>query len=137
MITKSIIMNPTRSPVAFFFIRTVKNGSVTLPVPRFRPDLGLHLSGELRPSSAPRGALGDSGRNKCAGNAEESSCASGGPDLSARKPGRRPHRIVFRTLSFSAHHLLRAVKACRRRTCSHAARRVNMQSPIYRGLPRV
>jgi hypothetical protein len=37
--------------------------------------------------------------------------------------------------SSSSHRLPRAVKACRRRTCSHAVRRVNAHSPIYRGLP--
>jgi hypothetical protein len=92
-------MNLTRPPVALFFIRTVKNGSVVLSVPRFRLDLGLHPSGEPRPSLAPRGALVDSGRNKCVGNAEESSRASDGPDWSARKGGHRPHRIIFRALS--------------------------------------
>jgi hypothetical protein len=92
-------MNLTRPPAALFFIRTVKNGSVVLSVPRFRLDLGLHPSGEPRPSLAPRGTLVDSGRNKCAGNAKESSRASDGPDLSARKGGRRPHRIVFRASS--------------------------------------
>jgi hypothetical protein len=89
-------MNPIRSSAAlFFFIRTAKNGPVMSPVPRFHPDLGFHPSGEPRPSPAPQGALGESGGNKYAGNAEESSRASGGPDLSARKGGRRPHRIVF------------------------------------------
>jgi hypothetical protein len=46
-----------------------------------------------RRTPRPLGALGESGRNKCVENTEESSCASGSPDLSARKPGRRPHRI--------------------------------------------
>jgi hypothetical protein len=32
------------------------------------------------------------------GNVEESFRAPGGPDLSARKADRRPHRIVFRVL---------------------------------------
>jgi hypothetical protein len=91
-------MNPTRPPAALFFIQTVKNGSVAPPVPCFRPDLGFHPSGKPRSSPAPRGALEESGGNKCVGNAEESFRASGGPDLSARKGGRRPHRIVFRAL---------------------------------------
>jgi hypothetical protein len=39
--------------------------------------------------------------------------------------------------SSSSHCLPRAVKACRRRTCSHAARLVNARPPIHRGLPRV
>jgi hypothetical protein len=81
-------------PGCFFIIRTVKNGLVAPPVPRFRPNLGLHPSDESRPSPAPWGALGDSGRNKYAGNGEESSRASRGSDLSAREGGRRPHRIV-------------------------------------------
>jgi hypothetical protein len=123
-------MSLTRPLVAFFFIRTAKNGSVVPPIPRFRSDLCLHPSGEPRPSLAPRGALGDSRRNKCAGNAEESSRASGDPDLSTRKGG-HPYRIVFHASSPSAHHLPRAVKACRRRTCSHAAMRVNARPPIY------
>jgi hypothetical protein len=57
-------MNPTRFPAVLFFIRTAKNGSVAPPVPRFPSDLGLHPSGEPRPSLALRGALGDSGREK-------------------------------------------------------------------------
>jgi hypothetical protein len=62
----SPLMSPTRPPAPLFFIRTAKNGPVAPPVPRFRPNLGLHPSGEPRPSPAFRGALGDSGRNKLA-----------------------------------------------------------------------
>jgi hypothetical protein len=39
--------------------------------------------------------------------------------------------------SSSLHRLPHAVKACRRQTCSHAARRVNARPSIYHGLPRV
>jgi hypothetical protein len=65
--------------------------------------LGLHPSGEPKPSPAFRGALGDSGRKKRARNGEEISRASCGPDLSAREGSRRPHRLVFRAPSSSAH----------------------------------
>jgi hypothetical protein len=61
---ESLAMNPTRPPVALFFIRMAKNGPVAPPIPRFPPNLGLHPSGEPRPSSAPRGALEDTGREK-------------------------------------------------------------------------
>jgi hypothetical protein len=67
--------SPARPLAAVFFIRTAKNGPVAPPVPRFPPDLGLNPSGEPRPSPIPRGALGDSGREK-SGN---------GPALSARE----------------------------------------------------
>jgi hypothetical protein len=80
------------------FIWMDENGSVALPDPRFRLDLGFHPSGEPRSSPAPRGALGESGRNESAGNAQKTSRAGGVSDLSARKADRRPHRIVFRAL---------------------------------------
>jgi hypothetical protein len=81
-----------------FFDSDGENVSVTPLVSRFRPDLGFHPSGEPMSSPAPWGALGESGGNKSAGNVEKSSCTPDGPDLSARKAGRRPHRIVFRAL---------------------------------------
>jgi hypothetical protein len=62
-------------------------------------------------SPAPRGALGESGGNKSAGNVEESSRAPGGPDLSARKAGRRPHRIVLRALKSLPPVSLRQVRS--------------------------
>jgi hypothetical protein len=68
-------MVPARPSAAVFFIRMVKNSSVALPVPRFSLDLGLHPSGEPRPSPVPRDALGDSGREK----------SGDGPALSARE----------------------------------------------------
>jgi hypothetical protein len=37
----------TRSRQTFFFIRTIKNGSVAFPVSHFHLDLGFHPSGEL------------------------------------------------------------------------------------------
>jgi hypothetical protein len=102
VVRASSAMDPARPLTSFFFfIRMAKKGPVVSPVPLCRPDLGLHPSGELRPSPVPRGVLGDSGRNKCVLNSEESSRASGGPDLSAREDGRRPHRIVFRVSSSS------------------------------------
>jgi hypothetical protein len=101
--------SPARPPAPYFFIRTAKIGPVAPPVPRFRPDLGLHPSGESRPSPAFRGALGDSERKKCARNGEETSCASCGPDLSVRVIGRRPHRLVFRASSSSPHIVFRAL----------------------------
>jgi hypothetical protein len=66
--------------------------------------------------------------------------------LSARRVAptcRRERAVVVLIASSSAHRRLPAhrlpcaVKACRRWTCSHAARRVNARPPIYRGLPRV
>jgi hypothetical protein len=75
-----------------------ENGTVAPLEPHFRPDLGFHPSGKPMSSPAPRGALEDSGRNESAGNTEETSRASGGPNLSARETDRRPHRIVFRAL---------------------------------------
>jgi hypothetical protein len=56
---------------------------------------------------------------------------------------RRKRAVVVLIASSFTHHLLpahrlpRAVKACRRRTCSHTARLVNARPPIYRGIPRV
>jgi hypothetical protein len=67
--------SPARSPIAVFFIRTAKYGSVAPPVPRFPPDLGLNPSGEPTPSPIPRGAFGDFRREK-SGN---------GPALSTRE----------------------------------------------------
>jgi hypothetical protein len=66
-------MSPARPPAPCFFIQTAKIGPVAPPVLRNHPDLGLHPSGEPRPSPAFRGALGDSGRTKCARNGEETS----------------------------------------------------------------
>jgi hypothetical protein len=101
-------------------------------------DLGLHPSGEPRPSPAFRGALGDSGRKKHARNGEENSRASCGPDLSVRVGGRRPHRLVFRASSSSPRASSSArCKSCRRWTVNQAARRVNVSPPIYSGLPRL
>jgi hypothetical protein len=94
---KSISSNePDEAPDTSFF-----SSKVTPPVPRFCSDLGLHPSGEPRPSPAFQGTLGDSGRKKCARNSEDSSRLSCGPDLSAREGGHRPHRIVFRASSSS------------------------------------
>jgi hypothetical protein len=61
---------PTQPPDAIFYIWTVIFGPAAPPVPRFRPDLGFHPSGEPRPSPTFRGVLGDSGRNKNAQNSE-------------------------------------------------------------------
>jgi hypothetical protein len=96
-LTRSVLMalehlqpSPRRGPPqSFFFIRTAKNGLVAPPVPRFRLDLGFRPSSEPMSSPAPRGALGGSRGNKSARNIKESSRAPGGPDLSARKAGRR------------------------------------------------
>ncbi|KAK1693188.1 hypothetical protein QYE76_009885 [Lolium multiflorum] len=71
----SPLVPPTRPPSDVFPIRTAKLGPVAPPVPRFRPDLALHPSGEPTPSPAPRGPIGDSGRVK----SEE------GPDLSVTR----------------------------------------------------
>jgi hypothetical protein len=71
----SPLMSPTRLLASLFFIRTAKNGPVVPPDSRFRPDLGLHPSGEPRPSPAFRSALGDSGRNKLVRNRREYSRA--------------------------------------------------------------
>jgi hypothetical protein len=98
LIKASPAVSPTRPSVALFFIRTTKNGPVAPPDPRFRPDLGFHPFGEPMSSQAPRGALGESGGNKSAENVEENSRVPCGPELSARKADRCPHRIVFRTL---------------------------------------
>jgi hypothetical protein len=76
-------MNPTRPPVAIFFIRMAENGPVAPPVPRLPPDLGLHPSGEPRPSPVPRGALGDCRREK----------SGDGPALSAREHP-KPYYLV-------------------------------------------
>jgi hypothetical protein len=54
-------MVSVRPPAAVFFIRTAKIGPVAPMVPCFPPDLGLHPSGEPRPSPVPRGTLRDSG----------------------------------------------------------------------------
>jgi hypothetical protein len=70
---------------------------------------------------------------------------SGSPEVTnARETPRKFPRVWWPRLvgekgrsSFSSHRLPRAIKACRRRTCSHAARRVNVRPSIYRGLPRV
>jgi hypothetical protein len=110
-------MNSLRLPAAILFIRTAKNGLVVPLDPCFRLDLDLHPSGdpsgELTPSPASRGTLGESGENDCAGKAEGSSRASGGPDLSASEDGRRS--------SSSSHRLPRAVKTRRRRTRGEAS----------------
>jgi hypothetical protein len=66
---------PDEAPGMRFFIRTAEIGLVALPDPRFRPDLGLHPSGEPRPSPAFQGAFGDSGRKKRAWKVEENSRA--------------------------------------------------------------
>jgi hypothetical protein len=61
-------------------------------------DLGFHPSGEPRSSPPPRGVLGEFGGNESARNVEKTSRVAGGPDLSATKADRRPHRIIFRAL---------------------------------------
>jgi hypothetical protein len=108
-IRASPVTIPARPPTPFFFIRTAKNGSVAPPDPRFRPDLGLHPAGEPRPSPSFRGALGESGRKKCARNIEEISRASCGPELSAREGGRRPYCLVFRASLSSPRIVFRAL----------------------------
>jgi hypothetical protein len=85
-------------PRTHFFYPDGQNGPITSRNSRFHPNLGFHPSGEPRLSPPPRGALGDSGRNESAGNAEKTSRAAGGPSLSAREANRRPHHIVFRAL---------------------------------------
>jgi hypothetical protein len=130
----SPLVSPTRPPASLFFIRTAKNGPVAPPDPRFRPDLGLHPSGELRPTPAFRGALGDSGRNKLRETAENiraRSRGSCGPDLSARVGGRRRrHRLIFRASSSPHASSSARCKGCRRWPASHAARRVNATAAI-------
>jgi hypothetical protein len=99
LISKSISSRiPDETPGSPFFDPGGENVPVAPPVPRFCLDLGFHPSGEPMSSPAPWGALGESGGNKSAGNIEKSSRAPDGPDLSARKAGPHPHRIVFRTL---------------------------------------
>jgi hypothetical protein len=97
----SLAMVPARSRQPFFFHSDGEKGLNRAPGSSFSPGFGPSSIRRTRPSSAFRGALGDSGRKKCAQNGEESSRASGGPDLSAREGGRRPHRIVFRASSSS------------------------------------
>jgi hypothetical protein len=108
-IRASLVTSPARPPIPCFFIRTAKIGPVASSVPRFRSDLGLHPSGEPRPSLAFWGALGDSRRKKCARNGEETSCALCGPDLSAREIGHRPHCLVFHASSSSPHIVFRVL----------------------------
>jgi hypothetical protein len=102
-------MSPARPPVPCFFIRTAKIGPVAPPIPQFCPDLGLHPSGEPRPSRAFWGVLGDSGQKKCARNSNETSCALCGPNLSMREIGRRPHRLVLHASSSSLRIIFRAL----------------------------
>jgi hypothetical protein len=73
--------------------------------------LGFGHSSIRRAQAIPafRDALGDSGRKKCAGNGEETSRTSCGPDLSAREIGRRPHRLIFRASSSSPRIVFRAL----------------------------
>jgi hypothetical protein len=106
---KSISSHESDEASVIFFFRTAKNGSVASLISRFRLDLGLHPSDELRSSPAFRGALGDSGRKKCTRNGEETFRASCGPDLSAREGGRRPHRLIFRASSSSSRIVFRAL----------------------------
>jgi hypothetical protein len=68
---------PDEAPGHLYVIWMDENSPVAPPDPRFRPDLGFHPCGEPRPSLAPRGALGDSGRNESVGNAEKTSRAAG------------------------------------------------------------
>jgi hypothetical protein len=64
----------------------------------FSLEFGRSSIRETQVIPAPQGALGESGGNESAGNVEKTSRAADGPDLSARKVDRRPHRIVFRAL---------------------------------------
>jgi hypothetical protein len=103
-------MNPMRPPAAIFLIRTAKNDPFVSPVSRFPSDLGLHLSGEPRPSPPPRGALGDSGREK----------SGDGPALSVRE---HANPTIWSQIPLSLPSLL-----CRRLT------RVNSTNIQYEGL---
>jgi hypothetical protein len=124
-------MNPTRPSTAFFFIRTAKNGLVA---PRFlvfaRIWAFIHpvSPGHPRPPGARSGSLEET-------NARERSRKV--PARLVFLTYRRERAVVVLIASSSAHRLPRTVKACRRWTCSHAARRVNARPPIYRGLWRV
>jgi hypothetical protein len=108
----------------FFFIWTAKNGLIASPVSRFRSDLGFHPFGEPMSSSALLGrARGVRRKQKCEKHRGKFPCAWW-PQLVGEK-GRS---------SSSSHRLPRAVKACRRRTRSfHAARVELMRGSIYRG----
>jgi hypothetical protein len=78
----------------------VKNSPVAPPVSRFRPDLGLYPSGEPRPSPAPWGALGNSGRNECAGTSRKVSARLVAPTC------RRESPVIVLIASSSAHRRL-------------------------------
>jgi hypothetical protein len=97
MFRASPAVPPTWPPAAVFYIRTAVFGPVAPPVPHFPPDLGLNPSGEPRPTPVPRGALGDSGREK-SGNR---------PALSARE---RANPTIWTQIPLSLPSLL-----CRRR----------------------
>jgi hypothetical protein len=85
---KSIFSPDDEAPDSTFFHPDV----------RFCLDVSFHPSCKSISSSVFWDAFGEFGGNKSVGNVEKSSRAPGGPDLSARKADRRPHRIVFRTL---------------------------------------
>jgi hypothetical protein len=132
----SPLTSPTRLPVSFFFIRTAKNGPVVPPVPRFRPDLGLHPSGELRPSWPSGVRSGTPDEKNARKTARETPTRRMAPTC------RRERVVVVLIASSSAHRRLPRAsssarcKSCCRWTSSHAVRRV-ARPPIYRGLPRV
>jgi hypothetical protein len=96
--------------------------------------LGLHPSGEPRPSGARSATPNER-------NARETA-----RKLPARRVApsyRRERAVVVLIVSSSVHRRLPRAsssarcKSCRRWTSSHAARRVNAWPSIYRGLPRV
>jgi hypothetical protein len=86
------------APNSLFFYPDGEKWLSRAPGSSFSPEFGLSSIRRAHVIPGPRGALGESGGNKSAGNVEESSRAPGGPDLSARKASRCPHRIVFRAL---------------------------------------
>jgi hypothetical protein len=92
----SQVVSLTRPPTALFFIRTVLFGLAAPPVPCFPPDLGLHPSGEPRPSLAPRGALGDSGQEKSRDGPALSVREHANPTFSSQIP--HPHPLVALSL---------------------------------------
>jgi hypothetical protein len=97
-LTASKVVSPMRPPAAFFFHSDGKKWPSRVIGSSFSSEFGLSSIRRAHVIPGPRGALGESGGNKSAGNVDESSRAPGGPDLSARKAGRSPHGIVFRAL---------------------------------------
>jgi hypothetical protein len=131
-------MNLTRPLAAFFFHPDGEKRSSRAPGSSFSSGFGPSSIRRVQAIPAPPGRARGLRTKQMRGKRRGKFPRVWWPRLVGEK-GRSSsssHHLP-RIVVFPTHRLPRAIKACRRRMCSHAARRVNARPPIYRDLPRV